>query len=423
MRLIAGHGRAGLVGIKEQGGIPECYGIHGVYESGGLQVSNFTYPRKTGHPVLKQPNIETGGIKIYRPMLSFSKDRLIATCKYEKMEWFEDHTNKDPTLTKRNAIRHMYNSHSMPAALSKPALLDLSRRMKDSVSNEDALVSLLLSKSTINSFNTRTGTVKVRFPTAVHIRAASGDTKADCRHIAAKLLRRALFLVSPLEHIKLATLDGAVTQIFPSLMDPQKQVTSPKPLTVASVYLQPIHKSIRGPESVDRSPNQLVQQINTTNWLLSRQPYSNSSNLPIIPIPPPDGNTWTPWQLFDGRYWIRIQYLNSSYGPSLIIRPFRASDLKRFKASLDEHDQRMLDNLRFSTSTKGNIRWTVPALVMRGPSNEQKHVLALPTLGVHEKIADMWVKWEVRYKKVELPGIEFAQSVELEKGTISSTSS
>src|ERR1700693_2172654 len=35
MRLANGQGTRGLVGIKSPAGIPECYGIHGVYESGG----------------------------------------------------------------------------------------------------------------------------------------------------------------------------------------------------------------------------------------------------------------------------------------------------------------------------------------------------------------------------------------------------
>jgi len=36
MRLTYGHGLKGLLGIRNPAGMPECYGLHGVHESGGL---------------------------------------------------------------------------------------------------------------------------------------------------------------------------------------------------------------------------------------------------------------------------------------------------------------------------------------------------------------------------------------------------
>ncbi|KZP21121.1 hypothetical protein FIBSPDRAFT_1044298 [Athelia psychrophila] len=43
---------------------------------------------------------------IIRPMLSFSKDRILATCEENKLEYVVDPTNFQPDVTLRNAIRH-----------------------------------------------------------------------------------------------------------------------------------------------------------------------------------------------------------------------------------------------------------------------------------------------------------------------------
>lgn len=52
--------------------IPECEGIYGVYRSGKALMPrsslNIPFP------------VEQGGIQIVRPLLSFEKSRLIATC-------------------------------------------------------------------------------------------------------------------------------------------------------------------------------------------------------------------------------------------------------------------------------------------------------------------------------------------------------
>ncbi|KAE8453497.1 hypothetical protein EG329_010358 [Mollisiaceae sp. DMI_Dod_QoI] len=409
---MAGHRQSGLIGIKERGGIPECYGMHGIYDSGGLNTSTSPqwkpslFPQKSSDR-RQQLAIETGGIKVYRPMLGFSKARLIATCQYENMEWFEDYTNKDTTLTKRNAIRHMYNSHIMPTALAKPALLGLSQRVQESVLREDRIVDFLVAKCNVKEFNTRAGTLTLHFPDMEDICTVSNGQVPDFRRIAAKILRRILFLITPLEHIDLASLHNAVTQIF-RLPDSVQLLYPQKAFTAASVYFQPLNLNIlrqqRGAHKIEEPE---IGRENQVQWLLSRQPYTSGvSKAPIISIPPSEDVVWTPWTLYDGRYWIRVQNLSSHM--TIDVRPFSPHELKHFQRSLSPENRRTLLKM-LKEEVSGGMRWTLPAVSFRGqPEGRdlgENLVVALPTLGFHIQSAETVVKWEIRYKKVDLTGL------------------
>ena len=234
MRLISGHRLPGLVGMRPSSEIPECHGIHDVHESGGVDISTKDGCRKRSraHP----PVPESGGVRVYRPLLQFSKERLIATCKAERMDWFEDHTNKDPTITLRNALRHMYSSHNLPSALSKPALLNLSRKSEMKRNAMLEVTNSWLAESAVERFDTRAGTVIIRFVDLSKLEAFPfSRPQTDNRYIAALLLRRIIMLVSPEEQVNLPSLYGAVERVFPELFHsngPQPPTTT---FTVAGV--------------------------------------------------------------------------------------------------------------------------------------------------------------------------------------------
>lgn len=57
-------------------------------------------------------------IRVIRPLLGFRKAELVATCKDNGVEWFEDYTNDDVGLTERNMLRYMINSY-VPVQLSE----------------------------------------------------------------------------------------------------------------------------------------------------------------------------------------------------------------------------------------------------------------------------------------------------------------
>lgn len=130
VRMVRDGTGLGLTGIAPVNDIPECFGLYGVHQSGNPHLKRSDdndHASQIQRHWKRRPNMEfeDGGIKIMRPLLKFSKERLIATCLQRGVSWVEDETNKDPTLTIRNAVRHMYRNHRLPSALSKERLSTL----------------------------------------------------------------------------------------------------------------------------------------------------------------------------------------------------------------------------------------------------------------------------------------------------------
>lgn len=399
MRLANGQGPKGLIGIKSPANIPECYGIHGVYESSRdsrtlegdvVRERRTTVFSSTRSRALKgsQIPIESGGIQVYRPFLDFSKAQLIATCVAESIPWFEDDTNGEPTLTMRNAIRHMCINHSMPAALSKPALLALSIRLNDRAAQRFDIMRAWLSKCKITRFETRTGTVQVCFADLAQFqRSGSVCQPREAGLIAAELLRQIILLVTPQEHVDLRSLYNAVRHIFPEISQLKEKNSQITAFTASGVYFQPIQRFNSPSPSLTFLPK-------TSEWHLSRQPYT-SKFLPEVQIDVPvhDSLWWSPWQLYDGRYWIRLHDPKSF---PLFVRPFQPEHLARFRASLAKSDRLKLVRL-LKEKAPGNVRWTLPAILNKGGDGRET-VLALPSLGL--SIFGCMVRWEIRYKKI-----------------------
>lgn len=399
MRLTYGHGLKGLLGIRNPAGMPECYGLHGVHESGGLdstlgrdtdqrdRISTSTACRssRSGH----QLPIETGGIQVYRPFLSFSKPRLIVTCLTEKIEWFEDHTNKDPTITVRNAVRHIYNNHSMPAALTKPAILALSARVNDRAAHRSEVVKSWLAKCKITGFETRAGTVRVRFADLNQFRESEPVwSPTDAGQIAAELLRQIILLVTPQEHVDITSLHGAVQYIFPELCQHSNQPLDATAFTTSGVYFKAIQTS-----SFEIQPYPFDNQ--KCEWLISRQPYT-SGTLPKLQLDVPTiEDSWSPWHLYDGRYWIRVKNLSTV---PLLIQPLKREQLSEFRASLKKVDRAGLQQL-LKEKAPGNVRWTLPAIVKREEDGKET-VVALPSLDLSVNGSESLGRWEIRYKKI-----------------------
>ena len=385
MRLLAGQRSTGLAGIKCSSELPECRGIHGVHESGVLpEYADEWYPRPTSkaNSIWQGPKCESGGVNVYRPFLCFGKDRLIATCEAEKIPWFEDHTNLDPTVTTRNAIRHMYKSFTMPTALMKPALLKLADTW--AARDEDArrIAKERLAECDIKSFDTRSGILTFRFPDLAGFRKGSGI-------IAAHILRRVMMLLAPKEWIEIRSLHGAVKRIFPELFGEDK--LSPTNFTVSKLLFKPLLST--WPSGEAQKPI----------WLISREPYLGatlrSMQLSILP------STNLPWTLYDNRYWFKIQNLHPT--SSFILRPFRdgGSDTASFKEVFEKH---FLNEL-LRDIAPGIVRWTLPALVLREEGGEER-VVALPTLNISLPEIEGLVRWKVRYKKVNLDGFRDDQA-------------
>ncbi|KAK1597557.1 uncharacterized protein LY79DRAFT_624587 [Colletotrichum navitas] len=360
MRLLAGHGSRGLRGISPAANIPECYDMHGVYESGhvddqmmriphvsfrpprkdwksirmelrseldmdlygaelraGLQVGWHESPYVGGSTAdavdalsraassasararaaaaaaaarnMPRISVEDAGVMIYRPLLGFGKDRLVATCEANNVRWFEDATNKDRTLTMRNAVRHMVREHALPAALRKDNVLRLAARCDARVRGQEHEAERWLRRCVDAEFEPNVGTLAVRLPDmgVPNGRAAGGARKsmyddarrelrlAHRRLIAALMVRRLVAFVSPDRNPpQLSSLQTVVGRLFPALADASDPPTPPKAFNQASVLFLPV-----GPG----------------RWHLVREPYPSLH-------PPPELDFYTAKNLDDQRY-------------------------------------------------------------------------------------------------------------------------
>ncbi|QPC71728.1 hypothetical protein HYE68_002480 [Fusarium pseudograminearum] len=467
MRLLGGHGYRGLQGIREANSIPECYDLHGVYKSGLLDDQlkanpalsfrppsremkrlrrNFrrelaletsplledfpdlvdSYP--TSHkaeetfddvPYLKPLEVEDGGVMIYRPLLEFDKDRLIATCEANGISWVEDETNKDPTLTTRNAIRYMVRNHELPKALQKPAILSLAERCKQRTNAEEAEAKrYLVREAVVKDFDPNAGTLLIQFPTPRPSkrrrkgRLSEKENRLRQEHqriVMSIAIRKLIDFVTPEYHLPpLANLENVVNNLVPGMAP--KNNSTPKAFNTAGVYFDPIVKG------------------GSVKWFLSRTPYTSTQALPSaklywprVKIPSaPDfyneeptestpifrHNGWPRSRMFDGRFWIR---LGPNRRPMWQISPYRAEHAKAFRKALSPTGKARLEKL-LKHYAPGKIRYALPAIYIVEKQQDpysthmttQLTLVALPTLGIHIPGLERWVKYDVRYKKVDV---------------------
>ena len=422
MRLLSGHGYRGLQGIRRATDIPECYDMHGVYKS-GLIDDQFgpnafyryapshreTYGLKRGlrkqmdpddllerweqptdlfsffdqfeenergrglpqnAPIMMPIDVEDGGISLYRPLLPFSKERLIATCLENGVPWFEDHTNKDPKLTMRNAVRHVCKNHELPAALQKPAVLELGAKCRVKVAREEAEADRRSSRLRIYRFDRNTGSLIVEMPKfplpTVPRRAAAFRHRrqrriSHYRLIAALLVRRLISIVGPDRELPAPRdLGPLVSLLFPWLREMgEAQLPflseTPKPYVIRGVHFIPLARE------------------QPLRWLITRAPHITNAPKPskkfFAQIPAPlwelrdrpsewSMGQWLNWQMYDGRFWIRLRH---RIPVNLLVAPFEPEHQKRFREALDDDSKEDLA-MMLKFYAPGKVRYTLPAI-------------------------------------------------------------
>lgn len=422
MRLLSGHTRAGLLGMRTATDIPECHDMHGAYQSGFVDdqrsirpMINFRPSRYqlkhirqlmvaemnpdyiagelregTGPGTLGEedfnayvpktkwllptapPQVEDGGIMIYRPLLEFSKDRLVATCEAARVPWFEDATNSDPKLTMRNAVRHLYKYHALPVALQKPAILDLSKRLKRQAALDEAEAARLLARTVVCDFEPTAGTVVVQLPSfrVPRLRNRRDDKAGRVkrlehnRRIAAILVKRLIAIVTPEVQGGFASnLQNTVLRLFPSLHDrPFAAPVDPKPFNVSSVHFVPL-RAIKNPKEPIR-------------WYLTREPYVTGRSQPQcdfrrLPLRyrwhrHPDQWRWptyTAWKLWDGRFWV---HLRNRAPVHAAVAAFDIKHAKAFRDSLPDGQARDELMSLLKLYAPGKVRYTLPAIYTAG---------------------------------------------------------
>ena len=434
MRLASGHKGLGLQGMRSSTDIPECWGMHGVHRSGTRDLAALRLRReeeveppspKAKHlrRILASHDIfEEGGVKILRPLLGFSKERLIETCRARALPWEEDKTNKETWRTTRNNVRELLRSAKLPQALQKTSMLQLAKQTSENFQKTKGTVEKLASCCEILLFDARCGGLIVRLPRRLmrlcrdlgREEAGTVDTR-KVLFTATLLLRDLVQIVTPVEEVSLQSLRNAAVSIFTELNNGDTTADrrlQPTTFTGGGVQFQRLHSPLPAPRSefgsATSGPWQDLDPVFV--WKLTRQPFSKA---PLILTVQPSANTesstadnppfWSPWQLWDGRYWIRL--FNRSCQP-LIVRSFQVSDLKHLRSTLNpQRYEKFYKFLRLAAPDK--VRWTL--LAIAEPEDDTLtlgRVLALPTLGkagifdIGDGSGTSKVEWQVRYKYV-----------------------
>lgn len=434
MRLASGHKGLGLQGMPFKAHIPECWGMHGVSQSGHRDANALRLHRlKEKNPssryaaflmqVLAKPDIfEQGGVKIMRPLLEFSKARLIETCRAQGLDWEEDKTNQETWRTPRNSIRALLGGAQLPQALQKDSMLQLAEQTNKFFRTASIAAKGISACCEILLFDVRSGRFVVRLPISVtepnaapERRSAWTAYKQNNRISAMLLLQGFVRHVTPYENVSLQSLGHAVLSIFPSLNDGGSladRALPPTSFTAGGVHLQRLHCPLATPRSeLDPSVSGQCQDLDPVFvWSFTRQPFSQAP-LSVVVQPPAKSESsvadaspsWSSWQLWDGRYWIRI--LNRC-GQPLVVRSFQPSDLQHLRSILSR--QRYKDFHRFlHLAAPGKVRWTLLAIAeIEDDSSPMGRLCALPTLGqagifdTHDAGGTNKVEWQVRYKSV-----------------------
>jgi tRNA(Ile)-lysidine synthase len=412
MRLMNKRLRSGLRGMQTIEWIPECYGLYGVHHSGQQQE-----PGASRH--LPFP-IEQGGIRTVRPLLGFEKSRLIATCETQGVAWAEDKTNHIQTYTLRNAIRHVYKNHALPAALSIQSLVKVSLTMKKRIDSHKKYAEMLFDKCLIK-LNIQTGSMIVRLPPYRSLLDCPIETTVDvneAKNNAYYLLKRVAELVTPRTKAPIAPLAATIENIWPEFRDSKDKALSgtdagqaDKAWCVHGIWWRWWGKPSPFEKDAVSVWGFAKQSPHPREWLLMRQPPSTSreGKLGAQIEYPPTRNADAPadggYQLFDGRYWIQIQ---NHTRDTLMLRFFKPEDmhhvpsLQSSKSHQGRHPGRFIRAVFAQLEPK--VRFTLPAVFRVDNTTGAESLVGFPTLGVSMNTlgapADV-CEWKVRYMKID----------------------
>lgn len=410
-RLVRGQrfASAGLSGIKPVNGIPCCERIFGA--SCGFEASsvfNLIGNRSITPSTAQESESSTAsspgagndsfpagvlvshpGIKIYRPLLSFPKSRLIATCTANGVPFVTDPSNFDPKTTTRNAIRWLLSNDKLPMALRQDSVLRLGAASTRLSEVRMKKVEELMNATQLVHFDTRSGRLRLIVPKDI------GKAHEASELDAAYYVSRLLSLVSPVRETPRSFLDHIATARW---MFPELHVAgfseSDEPIGFRSCTA--------GDALVERLPG-----LSGRFWQLTRRPLradehpeSTFSQAPFYSTG--TDRDWSTWRAWDGRYWIRIRPRDPMDLRHIKIRALRPSDMVQLRAGEERLPPKLQQVLRnaLRDAAPGKVRYTLPVLL------KGEDLRALPTFNIEFASKDTLqdeadqIQCEVRYKDI-----------------------
>lgn len=394
--------------------IPECWGMYGVCQSGDEQnetvredgIHNDHSSKAAGIAYAREQEFmrcENGGVKVYRPLLSFSKAKIQVTGKKYGLDWVEDETNSDVTKTTRNAIRSLLGAQRLPKAISTNSLLTLHDNAKQRIEDIEKRGQELFHRAEILLWDIRSGRLIIRLP---HQRVVD-------KMGTLSFLKSLFEMVSPQQRVPISSLVRALHCMFfqKSQSQDKGQANATFKFATSGVLAERRERPHEGPpcgyEHLDLDP--------LFTWILTRAPFRRLEEPDSIIIPGLKHETsllhngteasfpgteqqakalWSAWKLWDGRFWIRV----CNYaGYDLEVRAFSTEDWSSLARKLS-HDEIKALRRELAAAAPGSVQYTLPVVAHTG---RLKKICAFPTL--HHRIGTLaqGLSWEVRYKYVD----------------------
>ena len=397
-RIYAGYMGDGLHGMADRVNIPECSGIWGVQNLPSTKQVSWVAEAERG-------------IQVLRPLLKFSKERLRLTCQKSGISWVEDKTNHDRSFTLRNAARHLLGTGKLPAALTKPSLLNLAHNARGRIERFRREGKEVLEQLQVRNVDTQSGTLSFRLTDAVIF-----DKIEDKVQGLAGAMIRIVDAISPRESVNIAQVEQfarfilADAKLLPA--EEAEDIGDIKTsFTVGGLLWRkdelpdgrgPRWTVFRQPLGV-HSPDDEHLRAPRVHWHDPSTDEGPDSGIGVQSYP------FGTWQLFDGRFWITV---GSGKYQSLIVRPFETADLRKIRDVMEAHKYRWTRGSRLSRHlwlsieqrlkecAPGKVRFTLPAIA----HSSTGELLALPTFGMTVLAEDEGeLHWKIEHKHMNLP--------------------
>lgn len=419
MRLVRGENPSLLSfqGMRQMSAMPECEGFRGIRNaepsvplgsilrnSSPQSSHQASYSEVLQHTQIGQAlytlndNIQGlvhGGIRLHRPLITFSKADLIATCEVNKIPYIKDKTNFDPTFTRRNAIRTLRSEHKLPRALQAAPLLSVMDKSRMTLASVQDRAALFLRAVSIVLFDFRSGVAAVRIPTSFLALCKMDQLAAG--HVMVRLARLVSSVPADAEDTiaSSAAIKALVAGMQSSFWEKPSTITAPR-FNCTSVYFEAL------PLPPDMGQG-------TTLWRLSRQPMALSTRKTTARqfqlLLQTNGDTYSRWLLWDYRFWIRLRPSREDMLRFIELRAYSEDDVSGLKSKMPEKNWHEL-HAALHSCAPGKARYTLPVLTL----NNQ--IIAFPTLFTQMITPDVYSEnakmldlgnnpplyWEVAYK-------------------------
>jgi hypothetical protein len=261
-------------------------------------------------------------IRVVRPLLSFPKSRLRATCEAWNESWFEDATNADASLTMRNAVRQFLgNTKDLPSSLQAASLSSLADHLQGCRHLLDEQISKALQACNVQ-LDEQIGQLSFEFE----------ELKVLSYEGALLALQGLSEAVTPSRATKNESMRGVLTMLQADRFEYAQT-------TAAGLVWRREGKTCHA-------------------W---RQPWLASTMTPLS----------TQQVLWDGRFWVTVQT-----DQDVSVRCLTKGDMARLR-QLAKHQGLEAQLQRVLERAVGAIRFTLPVLV-----NVKDEILALPSVNL-----------------------------------------